>query len=121
MCLPGQPPAQPATAAEAAAMARAGLGWLAAADAASLTAAEQADTLRALEQAASLHTAARARVLGAFHARGRVRGRRPRLDPDVAEMADPGDWRRGRRDDRVDAPAGRPPRGAGCASRRADL
>jgi Domain of unknown function (DUF222) len=68
MCLPGQAPATPATAADAAAMARAGLGWLARADAASLTTAEQADCLRALEQAQSLHTAARARVLAAFHA-----------------------------------------------------
>jgi hypothetical protein len=67
MCLPGQPPQAPATAADAAAMARAGLAWLAGADAASLTTAEQADTLRALEQAASLHTAAQARVLHAFY------------------------------------------------------
>jgi hypothetical protein len=67
MCLPGQPPPAPATAADAAAMARAGLAWLAGADAASLTTAEQADTLRALEQAASLHTAAQARVLHAFY------------------------------------------------------
>jgi hypothetical protein len=32
--------------------------------------AEQADCLRVLERAESLHTAARARVLSAFHARG---------------------------------------------------
>src|SRR5260370_20366783 len=51
-------------------MARAALGWLAAADAGSLTTAEQADCLRALEQAESMHTAARARMLGAFRARG---------------------------------------------------
>ena len=38
MCLAGQPPAEYANAAEAMAMAQAGLGWLAAADAASLTA-----------------------------------------------------------------------------------
>ena len=68
MCLPGQPPAPPATAADAAVMARAGLAWLAAADAGSLTTAEQADALRALEQVASLHTAAQARVLAAFYA-----------------------------------------------------
>jgi hypothetical protein len=68
MCLPGQPPPAPATAADAAAMAAAGLGWLAAADAASLTTAEQADTLRALEQAASAHTAAQAKVLAVFYA-----------------------------------------------------
>src|SRR5260370_1091931 len=70
MCLAGQPPAPPATAAEAMAMAQAALGWLAGADAASLTSAEQADTLRALERAQSLHTAARARVLRAFDAQG---------------------------------------------------
>jgi Domain of unknown function (DUF222) len=48
-------------------MAQAGLGWLAAADAGSLTGAEQADCLRGLEQAASMHTLARAQVLAAFH------------------------------------------------------
>ena len=68
MCLPGQTPLVPATAADAAAMARAALGWLAAADAASWTTAEQADCLRALEHAASAHTAARSRVLAAFYA-----------------------------------------------------
>jgi hypothetical protein len=68
MCLPGQPPAPPSTAADAVAMARAGLAWLARADAAGLTAAEQGDCLRALEQAEAAHTAARARVLAAFHA-----------------------------------------------------
>src|ERR1700730_17426002 len=70
MCLPARHPASPATAAEAMAMAQAALGWLAGADAASLTSAEQADTLRALERARSLHTAARARVLRAFDAQG---------------------------------------------------
>jgi hypothetical protein len=74
MCLPGQPPppppAAPSTAADAAAMAQAALGWLAAADVVSLTTAEQADCLRALEQARALHTAAQARLLSAFHARG---------------------------------------------------
>src|SRR5215470_1098796 len=68
MCLAGQPPAAPANAAEAMAMAQAGLGWLAEADAASLTTAEQADCLRSLERARSVHTAARSRVLAAFHA-----------------------------------------------------
>src|SRR5260221_12448687 len=71
MCLPGQPPPAPATAADAAAMARAALGWLAAADPASWTTAEQADCLRALEQAASACTAARSQVLPAFHAQER--------------------------------------------------
>ena len=70
MCLPGQPPAPPSSAADAVAMARTGLDALAAVDAAGLTAAEQADCLRALEQAESVHTAARARVLAAFHASG---------------------------------------------------
>jgi uncharacterized protein DUF222/HNH endonuclease len=70
MCLPGQLPAAPATAVQAAAMACAALGWLAAADPATLTGSEQADCLRALERASSMHTAARARVLGAFYAGG---------------------------------------------------
>src|ERR1700727_2445876 len=72
MCLPGQPAtgaAQvPATAAEAVAMARAALAWLAGTDAAALTTAEQAECLRVLEQAESAHTAARASVLAAFRA-----------------------------------------------------
>src|SRR5215471_15077235 len=68
MCLPGQVPPGPANATDAVAMARAGLGWLAAAGAAGLTTAEQADCLRALEQATAKHTAARSRVLAAFHA-----------------------------------------------------
>jgi len=68
MCLAGQVPAAPATAAQAMAMVQAGLGWLATADAASLPTALQADCLRGLERAASLHTAARSRVLAAFWA-----------------------------------------------------
>src|ERR1700740_2495635 len=68
MCLPGQPPAPPASAGEALSAIRAGLDYLNAADVASLTAAEQAGCLRALEQAISKHTAARSRVLAAFHA-----------------------------------------------------
>jgi hypothetical protein len=72
MCLPGQPatgavPA-PATATEAAAMARTALAWLADTDAAALTTSEQAECLRILEQAESAHTAARASVLAAFRA-----------------------------------------------------
>jgi Domain of unknown function (DUF222) len=70
MCLPGQPPAPPATAGEALSAISAGLGYLAVADAASLTTAEQADCLRALERAAAVHTAARTKVLAAFHAQG---------------------------------------------------
>ena len=70
MCLPGQPspgavPA-PATAAEAVAMAEAGLGWLADADFTALTTGEQADCLRGLERAESRKTAAQARALSAF-------------------------------------------------------
>jgi hypothetical protein len=68
MCVPGQPPASPATAGEALSAISAGLRYLATADAAGWTSAEQADTLRALERATSVHTAARARVLQAFHA-----------------------------------------------------
>ena len=70
MCLAGQMPATPATAAEAVAMVAAGLGWLAAADVASMPSAVQADCLRGLERAASMHTAARSRVLSAFSAQG---------------------------------------------------
>jgi hypothetical protein len=42
MCLPGQPPAAPATAGEALSAISAGLDYLNAADVASLTSAEQA-------------------------------------------------------------------------------
>jgi len=73
MCSPGQMPAAPATpstAADAVAMVAAGLGWLAAADVASMPSAVQADCLRGLERAASMHIAARSRVLSAFHAQG---------------------------------------------------
>jgi hypothetical protein len=70
MCLAGQVPAPPATAAQAMAMAQAGLSWLATADAASLPTTVQAETLRGLERAASMHTAARSRVLSAFNAQG---------------------------------------------------
>jgi hypothetical protein len=68
MCLAGQMPAAPATAAQAVAMVQAGLGWLATTDTAALPAAIQADCLRGLEHAASMHTAARSRVLRAFTA-----------------------------------------------------
>ncbi|HEV2244164.1 MAG TPA: DUF222 domain-containing protein [Streptosporangiaceae bacterium] len=68
MCLPGQPPAPPATAGEALSAISAGLDYLNAADVASLTIAEQAGCLRALEQATARHTAARATILAAFHA-----------------------------------------------------
>jgi Domain of unknown function (DUF222)/HNH endonuclease len=68
MCVPGQLPAVPSGAVEALALARACLGLVAQADAASLPTETQADLLRGLEQAESAHTAARARVLGAFSA-----------------------------------------------------
>lgn len=70
MCNPGQPPAPPATAAQAVAMVQAGLGWLATTDATKLTSREQADVLRGLEQARSKHTAAQANNLRAFSVRG---------------------------------------------------
>jgi hypothetical protein len=54
--------------AEAAAMVRAGLSYLAAADAAALAAETQAECLRALEQATAIGTAARASMLAAFTA-----------------------------------------------------
>jgi len=67
MCLAGQVPV-PASAAQAVAMVQAGLGWLATTDAASMPTAAQAECLRGLERAVSMHTAARSRVLAAFHA-----------------------------------------------------
>src|SRR5215469_4265737 len=68
MCLPGQPHAPPATAGEALAAISAGLDYLNGADVASLTTAEQAGCLRSLERVQSMHTAARAKILAAFHA-----------------------------------------------------
>ena len=56
----------PASAREALEMVRAGLGYLAAADATELAAETQAQTLLALEQAQAMTTAARASVLAAF-------------------------------------------------------
>jgi len=50
-------------------MALAGLGWLAAADAAEVPVPVLADCLRGLEQVLSVHTAARARILESFTAR----------------------------------------------------
>src|SRR5260370_11733318 len=52
------------------AITRAGLAWLAAAEATSLTSDEQADCLRELEQAVPMHRAARVSVLRAFGATG---------------------------------------------------
>ena len=58
----------PASAREALDMVRAGLGYLAAADATQLSAATQAECLRELEQASAVLTAARAFVLAGFTA-----------------------------------------------------
>ena len=58
----------PASAREALDMVRAGLGYLAAADAAQLTAATQAECLRELEQADAVLTAARAFIQAGFTA-----------------------------------------------------
>src|SRR5205809_742540 len=58
----------PACAREALDMVRAGLGYLAAADAAQLSAATQAECLRELEQDDAVATAARASILAAFTA-----------------------------------------------------
>ena len=55
---------------EAMDLVRAGLAYVAQADAASLPAVTQARLLRELERAQSQHTAARARVLSAFTAQG---------------------------------------------------
>ena len=51
-------------------MVLAGLGWLASADAGVDAGAVQAECLRGLERALSVHAAARARVLAAFTAQG---------------------------------------------------
>ncbi len=61
----------PGSAGEAMGMVLAGLGWLASAEAdvGSMPASVQADCLRGLERAASMQTAARARVLAGFTAR----------------------------------------------------
>ena len=61
-------PAVPVSAADAVVMAQAGLAYLANADMVSVPAAAQAECLRGLERAGSLHTAARAGALAAFMA-----------------------------------------------------
>ena len=58
----------PASTREALDMVRAGLGYLAAADAVQLSAATQAECLRELEQAGAVATAARAAILAGFTA-----------------------------------------------------
>ena len=72
----------PATAREALDMVRAGLGYLAAADAAQLPAATQAECLRELEQDAAALTAARAGFLAAFTA-----GQGPAGDGDYSAVS----------------------------------
>ncbi|HUZ27214.1 MAG TPA: hypothetical protein VMV07_25980, partial [Streptosporangiaceae bacterium] len=62
----GQPAGGFASAADALAVARAALAFVAEADVASLPTAVQADLLRELERAESAQTAARANVLGVF-------------------------------------------------------
>ena len=64
----GGQPDGPQTAGEAVGLVLAGLGWLARADLASVPVAVQADVLRELERAVSVHTAARAAALSAFDA-----------------------------------------------------
>ena len=54
-------------------MVLAGLGWLASADVASVPAGVHADCLRALERAASMQAAARAKVLAGFNGAAGVR------------------------------------------------
>ena len=66
--LPDDQQAMPSSVSEAQRMALAGLAWLASADAATLPVPVLADCLRSLEQVLSVHTAARARMLGAFAA-----------------------------------------------------
>ena len=61
-------PAVPASAGQALAMVRAGLGYLASCDAGSLGTAAQAAALIGLEAAEAQHTAARAKILAAFTA-----------------------------------------------------
>ena len=68
MSLPSSGVSEPSSAGEALQMAVAGLGWLARADLASVPVPVQAEALRVLERAASMQTAARARVLAAFSA-----------------------------------------------------
>ncbi len=70
MTAPAAPAASFGSVDEAMDLVRAGLGYLAGADAASLPAVTQARLLRELERAGSQHIAARARVLTAFTAQG---------------------------------------------------
>ncbi len=99
----------PASVADALASLDRALDHLNAADAASLPVALQAEALRALGRAEAKHTAARARMLGAFASQGGFRRRRAWHGAHLAEVADPG-FHRGRREcRRVGAATGRPP------------
>ena len=68
MCATGVGAVCPSGVAEALAAVRAGLDYLASADAAELTGAERADCLRELAAAESVHLAATGRILSAFDA-----------------------------------------------------
>ena len=113
----------PACAREALDMVRAGLGYLAAADATQLAAATQAECLRELEQAGAVATAARAAVLAAFTAgQGYAETWRSKRDvvADTPDRDHPGRSHRARRLGRADLPAA-PPQGGRGAGRRAGL
>ena len=115
------PPFAPASAREAIEMMHAGLGWLAAADAAALGAQTQAWCLRALEEAAAAGTAARAAVLAAFTAgQGYCRGcgLQPAGVADAQDRHHPG---RRRGSPGVVAAGGRPSAGGGGAGRPGDV
>ncbi len=107
----------PADAAQALACARAGLAYLAAADPASLTGAEQADLLRGLAAAESQHLAARSAVLAGFDRAGGYADDAAASAKSWLRLAGPGQPRGGRRGDGVGAAAAASPpdrRGAGC-------
>ena len=99
---------------------RAGLGYLARADVASLPAVTQARLLREYERAQSQHTAGRVRALSAFTAQGGYADDGHGGSASVAGLADPGHGQGRVRDDRVDAPPGRPPAGRRRAGRGDD-
>ena len=103
--------AEPSSASHALRMVLTGLNWLACDDVASVPASVQADCLRGLEQAASMHAAARAKVLAGFSAQRGFRGRRSGVRADVADLADPHVGCRGAGRGGLDAAARRSPGG----------
>ena len=118
MCTTSEP-AAPASTGQALAMVRAGLGYLAACDAASLDTGAQAAALTGLEAAEAQHTAARAAILSVFTAQHGYEA-----DGQYGAAA----WlraitrvtrARGRGRGRVGAAAGRPPGDRRRAGRRA--